>query len=144
MSGAAESDRVRGLRHRSAGAPDGHRAATVRRLRGRPGASPGGALEGGQAGAGATGESLTVGEVEMLAMVAMGMTNDQIATRTGASEDSVRWSVRRIRAKLGAVDRASVVDRGWRAGYLGMWRVGVDWSTSNAERLVSDVRDRVR
>lgn len=70
------------------------------------------------------GAALTVAEVQLLAMVAKGMTNDQIARRIGSTEDSVRWSCRRIRAKVGAVDRASMVDQGWRRGYLGVWARG--------------------
>lgn len=70
------------------------------------------------------GEPLTVGEVELLAMVARGLTYDAIARRIGSTEDAVRWSTRRIRAKLGAPDRASAVDQGWRRGYLGVWARG--------------------
>lgn len=90
------------------------------------------------------GEALTVGEVEVLAMAAKGMTNKRIGVRIGVSEDSVSWSMRRIQAKLGASDRASAVDRGWRVGYLGMWQAGMDWSTSRAQRLVSSVADSLR
>jgi DNA-binding CsgD family transcriptional regulator len=90
------------------------------------------------------GQSLTVRQVEILHMIARGLTNERIGDRLGMHEEVVKGHVRELRAKLGAQDRASAVDQGWRRGYLGMWTVGVDWSTSQAERLVSGVRYMVR
>lgn len=87
---------------------------------------------------------LTVRQVQVLALVAEGLSNAEIGKQLYLTEDTVKQHVTNIRAVLDAPDRAAAVDRGWRQGYLGMWRVGVDWSTSKAERLVSDVRNRVR
>lgn len=71
---------------------------------------------------------LTVRQVEILALVAKGMTNQEIGERLYLTEDTVKLHVKNIRERLGAADRAAAVDQGWRQGYLGMWRVGVDWS----------------
>ncbi|HTF49503.1 MAG TPA: helix-turn-helix transcriptional regulator [Pseudonocardia sp.] len=90
------------------------------------------------------GASLTVRQVEILSMVARGMTNERIAQRLGLNLDSVKRAVRDLRIKLGAQDRASAVDQGWRQGYLGMWRVGVDYTTRRNGHLVSGVRDSVQ
>ena len=91
------------------------------------------------------GEALTVREVEILALIAKGSGDGDIARLLGITEDQARWLVRRVRAKLGAPDRASAVDRGWRAGYLGLWQVGIDYTTRRTNgRVVSDVGNRVR
>ena len=93
------------------------------------------------------GEALVVREVVVLSLVAKGMSDPEIAALLGVTEDQARWLVRRVRAKLGAVDRAQAVDQGWRRGYLGMWRIGVDYTTrrTNGKRvLLSSVEDMLQ
>jgi DNA-binding NarL/FixJ family response regulator len=86
---------------------------------------------------GAVKPSLTVRQVQVLALVAKGMTNQEIGDRLYLTEDTVKQHVKMIRLRLGAADRASAVDQGWRQGYLGMWRVGVDWSVRPRTRSTS-------
>jgi DNA-binding CsgD family transcriptional regulator len=62
---------------------------------------------------------LTAREVEVLSMIARGMTNAAIGRELGISEEAVKRRVRDIREVLGAVDRAHAVNEGWRQGYLG-------------------------
>jgi DNA-binding NarL/FixJ family response regulator len=77
--------------------------------------------------------SLTVRQVQILALIAKGMTNQEIGRLLHVTEDTVKQHVVKIRERLGAPDRASAVDQGWRQGYLGMWRVGVDWTSGRRE-----------
>lgn len=77
--------------------------------------------------------SLSVRQVQILSMIAKGMTNQEIGKALHITEDTVKQHVVKIRARLGAPDRASAVDQGWRQGYLGMWRVGVDWSATRKD-----------
>lgn len=86
-------------------------------------------------------EALTVRQVQVLSMVAKGMTNGAIGRRLGITEEAVKRHVKDIRTKLDAPDRAAAVDQGWRRGYLGMWRVGATYTNGH---LVSSVRDGVR
>jgi DNA-binding NarL/FixJ family response regulator len=79
---------------------------------------------------GAVNGSLTVRQVQILGLVAKGMSNGEIGTMLYLTENTVKQHVRKICDRLGARDRAAAVDQGWRQGYLGMWRVGVDWSSS--------------
>lgn len=92
------------------------------------------------------GATLTVREVEILSMIARGMTNERIAARLGVHEEALKRYVRDLRAKLGAADRAQAVDQGWRRGYLGMWRVGIDYGQrprTNGHEVLSDVGNRL-
>lgn len=61
---------------------------------------------------------LTARDVDVLAMVAQGMTNARIGRELGITEESVKRRVREIRLVLGAEDRAHAVNEGWRRGYL--------------------------
>lgn len=93
------------------------------------------------------GESLVVREVVVLSLIAKGMSDSEIGSLLGVTEDQARWLVRRVRAKLGAVDRAQAVDQGWRRGYLGMWRAGVDYTTRRTDGrkvLLSSVEDMLQ
>jgi DNA-binding NarL/FixJ family response regulator len=81
--------------------------------------------------------SLTVRQVQVLALVAKGMTNYEIGRTLHLTEETVKRHVKDIRCVLAAPDRASAVDPGWRRGYLGMWRVGMDWSVRPRTRSTS-------
>jgi DNA-binding NarL/FixJ family response regulator len=64
-------------------------------------------------------EQLTAREREVLALVASGATNAQIAAQLVLSESTAAWHVKRILAKLGAANRAEAAYlhlRGNRAG----------------------------
>lgn len=69
--------------------------------------------------AGMAGRPLHADERRILALVADGCTDRQIADRLGVTYETVKWVQREIRAKLGARDRAHTVHRAWQAGYLG-------------------------
>lgn len=62
---------------------------------------------------------LTARQVEVLALVAAGMTNVAIAHELGVTLETVKRHLRELRFVLRAKDRAHAVDRGWRLGYLG-------------------------
>jgi DNA-binding CsgD family transcriptional regulator len=89
------------------------------------------------------GQSLTVRQVEILYLIARGLTNERIGDRLGVHPEAVKRHIRELRAKLGAQDRASAVDQGWRRGYLGLWTVGIDYATTRPGALVSGVRNTV-
>ncbi|RRN63877.1 response regulator transcription factor [Caulobacter sp. 602-1] len=57
----------------------------------------------------AIGEAPTEREIEILALVAAGNPNKQIARRLGISEDTVKAHLKRIFAKLGVADRTHAV-----------------------------------
>lgn len=57
-------------------------------------------------------------ELEVLRLVAAGLTNRQIATRLRLGEATVKTHLQHVCAKLGALDRASAVAAGYRAGLL--------------------------
>ena len=82
------------------------------------------------------GKALTNREQVVLTLVAQGLSNDEIAERTAVVRGTVQAALRRVFAKLEAINRANAVHEGWRRGYLG--------STGRAQRLVSDVSDRLR
>lgn len=67
---------------------------------------------------------LTARQAEVLALVAQGLTNAQIAALLFLTEETVKRHLREIRAKLHARDRAHAVNEGWRLGYLGGRRAG--------------------
>jgi NarL family two-component system response regulator YdfI len=63
-------------------------------------------------------ESLTPREIEVLAMLAEGSGNKQIARRLGISEHTVKFHVGSILAKLGAASRTEAVTLGLRRGLI--------------------------
>lgn len=68
--------------------------------------------------AGMAGQALTPREVQVVRLVAAGQTNMAIATVLYDSENAVKWILREIQAKLGAVNRASIVNRAYQTGIL--------------------------
>jgi NarL family two-component system response regulator YdfI len=66
----------------------------------------------------AVGEPLTPRETEVLAMLAEGAGNKQIATRLRISEHTVKFHVSSILAKLGAASRTEAVARGFKEGLV--------------------------
>jgi two-component system, NarL family, response regulator YdfI len=66
----------------------------------------------------AVGEPLTPRETEVLAMLAEGAGNKQIATRMRISEHTVKFHVSSILAKLGAASRTEAVARGFKEGFI--------------------------
>jgi DNA-binding NarL/FixJ family response regulator len=63
-------------------------------------------------------ESLTRRELEVLPLLADGLTNRRIAERLGISEHTVKFHVNAILGKLGAATRAEAVARAARLGLL--------------------------
>ncbi|CUU57727.1 GAF domain-containing protein [Parafrankia irregularis] len=63
--------------------------------------------------------SLTRREVEVLDLVAQGLSNAEIATRLVVSPETVKAYLRSIRNKLGVRNRTAAVDVGRRSGLLG-------------------------
>lgn len=61
---------------------------------------------------------LTAEEIEILSMIARGVTNAAIGRELHLSEEMVKRRIRELRVVLGAVDRAHAVNEGWRQGYL--------------------------
>lgn len=57
-------------------------------------------------------------ELQVLEMVAAGLTNRQIASRLRLGESTVKTHLQHVCTKLGAVDRASAVAAGYAAGLL--------------------------
>jgi DNA-binding NarL/FixJ family response regulator len=69
------------------------------------------------AGAGRTGpDGLTTREIEVLALIAQGLSNAEICERLFVSHATVKSHVNRIFAKIGARDRAQAVRYAYRAG----------------------------
>ena len=66
------------------------------------------------------GEPLTSRESEILAMLAEGAGNKEIASRLHLSEHTVKFHVSSILAKLGAATRTEAVSRGYREGLIVM------------------------
>lgn len=64
------------------------------------------------------GEALSAREVEVLAMLAEGLGNKDIATRLKISEHTVKFHVSSILGKLGATTRGEAVARGVREGLI--------------------------
>jgi DNA-binding NarL/FixJ family response regulator len=63
-------------------------------------------------------EPLTPRELEVLSLVAEGLPNKSIAARLGISDQTVKFHVSMIYAKLGAVNRTDAVRRAVRQGLL--------------------------
>ena len=63
-------------------------------------------------------ESLTRRELEVLQMLAAGLSNKEIATRLGISEHTVKFHVASILGKLGAASRTEAVSLGIRRGLV--------------------------
>lgn len=63
-------------------------------------------------------EALTDREVEVLALLADGLTNGEIARRLGVSRNTVKFHVSSIIAKLGAATRTEAVTLGMRRGLI--------------------------
>ncbi len=64
------------------------------------------------------GEALTARESEVLALLAGGAGNKEIAARLGISEHTVKFHVSSVLAKLGASTRTEAVSRGYREGLI--------------------------
>jgi len=65
-------------------------------------------------------ESLTARELEVLKLLARGMANKQIASALNLSENTVKFHISTIYAKLGAGNRAEAVMLGARRGLIGL------------------------
>jgi two-component system, NarL family, response regulator YdfI len=63
-------------------------------------------------------ESLTPRESEVLALLADGLGNREIASRLGISEHTIKFHIRSILGKLGASSRTEAVSRGLRSGLI--------------------------
>ena len=63
-------------------------------------------------------ENLTAREVEVLALMARGLANKNIADRLHISEHTVKFHVSSILAKLGAASRTEAVTKGLKDGLL--------------------------
>lgn len=65
------------------------------------------------------GAPLTERQIEILRLIAQGLTNEQIGSRLTISPDTVRTHIRRSMRQLGAVSRAQMVAIGYEEGILG-------------------------
>jgi len=65
-------------------------------------------------------EPLTPRELEVLALMAEGLSNKRIATRLGISDQTVKFHVASIGGKLNAVNRTDAVRRGLRRGLIAL------------------------
>jgi two-component system, NarL family, response regulator YdfI len=63
-------------------------------------------------------EALSAREIEVLAMIAEGLANKEIAARLNISEHTVKFHVSSILGKLGATTRGEAVARGVREGLI--------------------------
>ena len=63
-------------------------------------------------------EPLTPREHEVLALVADGLRNREIAKRLGVSEHTVKFHLAAVFGKLGASSRTDAVRRGFRLGII--------------------------
>jgi DNA-binding NarL/FixJ family response regulator len=66
----------------------------------------------------AEGQKLTPREIEILAMIAEGLGNKEIAWRLDISEHTVKFHIASIFMKLGAQSRTEAVTRGIRQGHI--------------------------
>lgn len=64
------------------------------------------------------GEPLTPREIQVLSLVATGLSNEEIAGRLFVSKATAKTHMARIGAKLGIGDRAAMVAIGFRRGLL--------------------------
>ena len=62
--------------------------------------------------------ALTPREIEVLSLVASGLTNAQVAERIGRTEETVKVHVKNILQKLGARDRTEAVTTAVRRGFI--------------------------
>ena len=65
-------------------------------------------------------EPLTPRELEVLALMAEGLSNKRIATRLAISDQTVKFHVASIGGKLNAVNRTDAVRRGLRRGLIAL------------------------
>ena len=63
-------------------------------------------------------ESLTPREIEVLELVAEGLSNKAIAVRLAISDQTVKFHLASITGKLGAINRTDAVRRGVRQGLI--------------------------
>ena len=63
-------------------------------------------------------EALSPREIEVLGMMAEGISNKEIAARMGISEHTVKFHVSSLLGKLGAVTRAELVGLAIRRGLI--------------------------
>ena len=63
-------------------------------------------------------ESLTPREIEVLELVAEGLSNKAVAVRLGISDQTVKFHLTSISGKLGAINRTDAVRRGVRRGLI--------------------------
>lgn len=63
-------------------------------------------------------EPLTVREIEVLELVAEGLSNKAVAERLGISDQTVKFHVASISGKLGASNRTDAVRRALRGGLI--------------------------
>jgi DNA-binding NarL/FixJ family response regulator len=75
-------------------------------------------LDGLEAGDGYEVEQLTPREVQVLELLAEGMSNKAIAARLGISDQTVKFHVASISGKLGAANRTDAVRRAVRRGLI--------------------------
>jgi DNA-binding CsgD family transcriptional regulator len=64
------------------------------------------------------GTPLSVRELEIVPLIAQGLSNDQIGDRLFLTRDTVKTYVRRIARKLRASNRAHIVHRCYQLGYF--------------------------
>lgn len=78
---------------------------------------------------------LTDREVEVIALVAEGLTNEQIGERLGIVLDTVRSHLVRVSTRIGGLkSRAAIVNWAWQNGYL---HRGVNYDDPNAADLLA-------
>lgn len=63
-------------------------------------------------------EELTPREIEVLELVAEGLSNKAVAVRLGISDQTVKFHLTSISGKLGAINRTDAVRRGVRRGLI--------------------------
>jgi DNA-binding NarL/FixJ family response regulator len=69
-------------------------------------------------GLGEPAEALTAREIQVLELLAEGLSNKSIADRLGISDQTVKFHVASISGKLGAVNRTDAVRRAVRRGLI--------------------------